>query len=73
MSVATWNNGKRRTVLDVEPTDTVGDIQRRIQDRYSGTPIILVFNGRVLWPEYQLQEYSIQKDCTIFVAQALRG
>ena len=63
----------RNFILNVEPTETVGNVKRMIDDRLQIGPTGLVFNGRVLRDEYRLQDYSIQSGSTIHVAIALQG
>ena len=60
-------------ILNVEPTETVGNVKRMIDDRLQKGPTSLLFNGKVLREEYRLQDYSIQSGSTIHVVIALQG
>lgn len=58
--------GKHIT-LEVEPTDTIGDIKLKIQDKEGIAPSeqTLVFAGKELEDANTLQDYSIFKDSTL--------
>lgn len=58
--------GKHIT-LEVEPTDTIGDVKLKIQDKEGLAPNeqILVFAGKELEDANTLQDYSIFKDSTL--------
>ena len=67
-------NGKKLT-LEVEPTDTIETIKKKIQDK-EGIPfdqIILIYNTKNLEDNRSLCDYNIQNGETIFRITKIRG
>ena len=66
-------NGKTIT-LDVEPTETVADLRRKVGDRFPGiASTTLLVAGKVLRDEIPISEYSIQNGTTVNSAVPLQG
>ncbi len=65
----TVDTGYKHIMLEVEPTDRIEDVKDKIFDK-EGIPVEdqeLSFAGRVLEEGNTLQDYSIQKDSTLFL------
>ena len=61
--------------LDVEPSDLVESVKRKIQDK-EGVPYVLqrlVFAGEQLEDSRTLSDYSMQNDATLHLVLRLRG
>ena len=72
--VTEYRNELVRFVLDVEPTDIVGDVLQRIRDKLQlETRIRMVFEGKELMPERQIQDYPIQDGSSVTIVQVLCG
>ncbi len=62
--------GHEKITLEVEPTDRIEDIKEMIFDK-KGIPVAqqtLIFAGKQLEDGNTLQDYSIQKDSTIYLS-----
>ena len=65
----------RTIVLDIDPCDTIENINNKINEK-EGIPQHhqkLIYKGTVLTPERTLAYYNIQKNSTIFLILPLRG
>ena len=66
-------NGKT-IVIDVEPTEIVADLRRKIGERFPGMAVTtLMFANKVLRDEILICEYSIQSGATVISAIPLGG
>ena len=65
----TVDTGSKHITLEVEPTDRIEDVKSKIYDKegVSVSAQILTFNGTTLEDGNTLQDYSIQKDSTIYL------
>ena len=62
-------------MLDVEPSDSVQSVKRKIQDK-EGVPYVLqrlVFAGKQLEDSCTLGDYNVQCDTTLHLVLCLRG
>ncbi len=59
-------NGKHIT-LEVEPTDRIVDVKKKIQDKEGIVPLkqTLIFAGKTLEDDNTLQDYGVPKDITL--------
>ena len=62
-------------VLDIDPCDTIENINNKIEEKEGIPPAHqkLIFKGNLLNPERTLADYNIQKDSTLHLILYLRG
>ena len=62
--------------VDVDSTETVADLKRKIQEKVPGgmnQEVGLLLNGKQLKDDVALKEYSIQQGNTIHMVLAAKG
>lgn len=65
----------RQIELDVEPTDTILQVKEKIEEKQGIPPEQqrIIYGGKPLNDDKQLQEYRIESGCIIHLILALRG
>ena len=69
-------NKNQTITVDVDPTETVADLKRKIQEKVPGgmdKDVGLLLNGKHLQDQVQLKEYSIQPGNTVYMVLATKG
>ena len=62
-------------VLDIDPCDTIENINNKIEEKEGIPPAHqkLIYKGSLLNPERTLADYNIQKNSTLHLMLPLRG
>lgn len=66
---------RRPVTLEVDPTDSVETLKRKVQDKEGVPPDLqrLIWSGRQLEDDLTLSDYNIQRESTLHLVLKLRG